>query len=118
MGSGMLPVGAYVTLEHEHILILRKENLTQLKKNLIGKEALFLGRKKCLVLWQVERHKRGFQATGNKNIRERSGAYPVELAYRLINMFSIQGDIVLDPYLGTGTTTLGAMASGRNSIGV
>jgi len=66
----------------------------------------------------VERHKRGFQATGNKNIRERSGAYPVELAYRLINMFSIQGDIVLDPYLGTGTTTLGAMASGRNSIGV
>ena len=33
-------------------------------------------------------------------------------------MFSVQGDVVLDPFLGTGTTTIGAIASGRNSIGV
>ena len=32
-------------------------------------------------------------------------------------MFSVNGDVVLDPFLGTGTTTIGAMASGRNSIG-
>ncbi len=33
-------------------------------------------------------------------------------------MFSVYGDTVLDPFLGTGTTTLAAMVAGRNSIGV
>ena len=33
-------------------------------------------------------------------------------------MFSVQGDLVLDPYLGTGTTLLSAIASGRNSVGI
>jgi len=35
----------------------------------------------------------------------------------LINMYSVKDDVVLDPFLGTGTTTAAAMASGRNSIG-
>lgn len=43
--------------------------------------------------------------------------YPVELATRLIRMFSFVGDTVLDPFLGTGTTTLAAASCGRNSIG-
>jgi DNA modification methylase len=44
--------------------------------------------------------------------------YPVELAERLIRMFSFVGDTVLDPFLGTGTTTVAAARCGRNSIGV
>lgn len=44
--------------------------------------------------------------------------YPMELAERLIRMFSFVGDTVLDPFLGTGTTTMAAMAWGRNSIGI
>ena len=44
--------------------------------------------------------------------------YPLELAERLIRMFSFAGDTVLDPFLGTGTTTVAAIRSGRNSIGV
>jgi DNA modification methylase len=44
--------------------------------------------------------------------------YPVELAERLIRMFSFVGDTVLDPFMGTGTTNLGASRWGRNSIGV
>jgi modification methylase len=43
--------------------------------------------------------------------------YPLELAERLIRMFSFAGDTVLDPFLGTGTTSLAAMRNGRNSIG-
>lgn len=44
--------------------------------------------------------------------------YPVTLAERLIKMFSFAGDTVLDPFVGTGTTPLAAINSGRNSIGV
>lgn len=44
--------------------------------------------------------------------------YPPELAERLIRMFSFVGDTVLDPFLGTGTTSLAAARWGRNSIGV
>ena len=121
MGSGMLPVGAYVTLEHEHILILRKDGKRIFKqeeeKELRRKSAFFWEERN---LWFSDKWKdvKGInQILKNKNLRERSGAYPLELAHRLINMFSIQGDVVLDPYLGTGTTTMGAIVSGRSSIG-
>lgn len=43
--------------------------------------------------------------------------YPVELAERLIRMFSFAGDTVLDPFLGTGSTSVAALQAGRNSIG-
>jgi modification methylase len=43
--------------------------------------------------------------------------YPVELAERLIRMFSFVGDTVLDPFMGTGSTTVAAARWGRNSIG-
>ena len=122
MGSGMLPPGAYVTLEHEHILILRKGEKREFRK---PNEKL--NRQKSSFFWE-ERNVwfsdiwEGLKGAGQKltdeKIRERSAAYPFELAYRLISMFSVKGDVVLDPYLGTGTTTLAAMASNRNSIGV
>jgi len=57
------------------------------------------------------------QALNDKDARKRSAAYPFELAYRLINMYSVKGDLILDPFLGIGTTVAAAMASGRNSIG-
>lgn len=44
--------------------------------------------------------------------------YPLELAERLVRMFSFVGDTVLDPFMGTGTTTVAAALWGRNSIGV
>ena len=44
--------------------------------------------------------------------------FPLELADRLVKMFSFVGDTVLDPFCGSGTTMLAAMNNGRNSIGV
>lgn len=44
--------------------------------------------------------------------------FPVEFVYRLIRMFSFTGDTVLDPFVGTGSTTVAAMKCDRNSIGV
>ena len=121
MGSGMLPPNAYVTLEHEYILIFRKDGNREFKK-IEEKE----NRRNSAYFWE-ERNKwfsdvwedvKGTsQKLGDKKLRDRNGAYPFELAYRLINMYSVKGDTVLDPFLGTGTTTMAAIASGRNSIG-
>jgi site-specific DNA-methyltransferase (adenine-specific) len=44
--------------------------------------------------------------------------YPVELSSRLIRMFSFVGDTVLDPFAGSGTTSVSAAEWGRNSIAV
>ena len=50
--------------------------------------------------------------------RDHPAPYPLELANRLVRMFSFVGDTVLDPFLGTGTTSLAAALAGRNSVGV
>ncbi len=44
--------------------------------------------------------------------------FPLELANRLVRMFSFVGDTVLDPFCGSGTTMVAALSAGRNSIGV
>jgi len=44
--------------------------------------------------------------------------FPEQLAERLIRLFSFAGDTVLDPFVGTGTTSVAALNSGRSSIGV
>jgi len=50
--------------------------------------------------------------------REHPSPYPLELANRLIRMFSFVGDTVYDPFMGTGTTNLAAAEAARNSVGV
>ena len=50
--------------------------------------------------------------------RSHPAPFPLELAGRLVRMFSFVGDTVLDPFMGTGTTNLAASLCGRNSVGV
>jgi DNA modification methylase len=120
MGSGMLPSGAYVTLEHEWILIFRKGGKRQFKTEidkLERKQSSYFWEERNIWfsdLWDLKGTK---QKIDKSKTRERSAAYPFELPYRLINMYSLKGDTVLDPFLGTGTTTIAAIASQRNSIG-
>ena len=45
-------------------------------------------------------------------------SFTLELATRLVRMFSFTGDTVLDPFCGSGTTMIAALRKGRNSIGV
>lgn len=120
LGSGTLPVNAYVTLEHEYILIFRKGP----KREFSSEETE--SRQESSFFWE-ERNAwfsdvwEGLKGTRQKlrinGTRQRSGAFPVELPFRLINMYSIKGDLVLDPFLGTGSTCVSAAVSGRNSIG-
>lgn len=122
MGSGMMPPGAYVTLEHEYILIFRKGG-----KRLFNHQEEKTNRRQSAFFWEERNQwfsdvwtdlKGTRQQTADKKLRQRSGAYPFELAYRLISMFSVMGDTVLDPFLGTGTTSFAAAAAGRNSVGI
>ena len=50
--------------------------------------------------------------------RNHPAPFPLELASRLVRMFSFQDDTVLDPFCGTGTTMISALRYGRNSIGI
>jgi modification methylase len=69
-----------------------------------------------------EEHQEWFQQVWSgltgESTRNHPAPYPVELAYRLVRMFSFSGDTVLDPFMGTGTTLLAAARCDRNSIGV
>ncbi|MBS0012644.1 MAG: site-specific DNA-methyltransferase, partial [Desulfobacterales bacterium] len=122
MGSGMLPAGAYVTLEHEYVLIFRKGSRREFK----GADQR-LHRQQSAYFWEERNQwfsdvwfdlKGARQDLVEKKLRKRSGAFPFALPYRLINMYSVAGDTVLDPFAGTGTTLFAAMAAARNSAGV
>jgi DNA modification methylase len=121
MGSGMLPPGAYVTLEHEYVLVLRKGPKREFKL-----EAEKQNRRESAFFWE-ERNtwfsdvwidvKGTSQHLGDRAARLRSAAFPFDVPYRLINMFSVKGDMVVDPFLGIGTTMWAAMTAARNCIG-
>ena len=70
----------------------------------------------------AEQHKFWFQQiwTGvtGASTKLHPAPFPLQLAERLIRMFSFVGDTVLDPFMGTGTTNVAAAKWGRNSIGV
>ena len=65
-------------------------------------------------------HREWFQqiwTLGGASTRLHPAPYPLALAERLIRMFSFVGDTVLDPFMGTGTTSAAAKLWGRHSIG-
>jgi hypothetical protein len=120
MGSGMLPCGAYVTLEHEWILIFRKGGKKVYKKaeeKDARRDSSFFWEERNVWfsdVWEI----RGVKQTIDKALsRDRNASYPIELPFRLINMYSQKGDVVLDPFIGLGTTVIAAMLSERNSVG-
>jgi site-specific DNA-methyltransferase (adenine-specific) len=53
-----------------------------------------------------------------ESTRDHPAPFPLELADRLVRMFSFYGDVVLDPFSGSGTTMLAAMNADRHSIGI
>jgi modification methylase len=77
---------------------------------------------KILSLISAENHRKWFQQiwTGltGASTKDHPAPYPAELAERLVRMFSFVGDRVVDPFLGTGTTTIAAAKWGRHSVGV
>jgi DNA modification methylase len=116
LGSGFLPPNAYVTLDCEYILIFRKGRLRQFPSHDKRRYASKITKKQrdgwFTQIWTVA----GTRQTASQ-IERRTAAFPIEIADRLIRMFSVKGDVVLDPFLGSGTTTKAAMQAERSSIG-
>lgn len=120
MGSGTLPPNAYVTLEHEHVLVFRNGDRREFEPGADHRyEASYFFEERnrwFSDLWDDLRA--APQVTDEETPRDRRAAFPVELPYRLVSMYSVYGDTVLDPFWGTGSTTLAAMATARDSVGV
>jgi DNA modification methylase len=116
LGSGMLPPNAYVTLDCEFILIFRKGGLRRFPpKDSARYNSKYTKQERDQWFTQI------WDVTGKKQflseVERRAAAFPEEIPRRLMRMFSVVGDTVLDPFLGTGTTLKVAYELGRNMIG-
>jgi DNA modification methylase len=104
--------GAVVKNDVEYILFMRKGG--EYRKTTMQQKALSMLTKAEMQSWFCS-----FWAD-IKGASTRGGhpaPYPIEIAERLVRMFSFAGDTVLDPFLGTGSTTIAAIRAGRHSIG-
>ncbi len=61
-------------------------------------------------LWSIKR--------GKKPVKTHGAVFPIELAEKIITNFSKPGDVVLDPFMGTGTTGVVCRDTGRDFIGI
>lgn len=121
VGSGMVPPNAYVAYEHEYILIFRKGGETRSFEPKLNEryESAYFWEERNEWFSDLWSDLPGVNQSLSKDTsnRERSAAFPLELPYRLILMYSIYGDTILDPFLGTGTSSLAAACAARNSVG-
>jgi len=116
LGSGFLPPNAYVTLDMEFILIFRKGGLRSFTpKDPDRYKSKFTKKERDQWFSQV------WNITGARQTIEgldrRIAAFPEEIPRRLIRMFSIVGDLIVDPFLGSGTSLKLSMDLGRRFVG-
>jgi site-specific DNA-methyltransferase (adenine-specific) len=103
--------GAIIKNDAEYILFLRKGG--EYRSPSPTQKALSMLSKEEMKSWL---RSAWFDIKGESTRRGHPAPYPESLAERLITLFSFAGDTVLDPFAGTGTTSLAAVTTGRNSI--
>lgn len=95
---------------HEYILVFSKGSFTRKKldgkENTISKEQFMEWTKSVWTINPESAQKIGHPAP-----------FPVELPYRLIQLYTFQGDVVLDPFMGSGSTAIAALKAGRKYVG-
>ena len=94
---------------HEYILVFSKESFSRKKgskKNTISKEQFLEWTKS---VWT-------FSAVSARSIGH-PAPFPVELPYRLIQLYTFEGDVILDPFIGSGQTAIAAIKTNRHYVG-
>lgn len=109
-GSWMSASNPVLRDYHEYILVFSKEsyskNKSQEKKDTIGHDDFIDWTRSIWTFPAVNAKKIGHPAP-----------FPVELPHRLINLYSYEGDVVLDPFCGSGSTCIAAVQNNRSYIG-
>ena len=108
-GSWMSASNPVLRDYHEYILVFSKgsysKDKSQMKRDTIERDEFIEWTRS---VWT-------FPAVNAKRIGH-PAPFPVELPHRLINLYSYEGDVVLDPFCGSGTTALAAIKNNRNYI--
>ncbi|MCF8243068.1 MAG: site-specific DNA-methyltransferase [Melioribacteraceae bacterium] len=94
---------------HEYILIFSKDSFSMPRK---GKEATI--KKEEFLEWTKSVWT--FSAVSAKKVGH-PAPFPEELPNRLLNLYSFKNDVILDPFLGSGTTCISALKNSRNYVG-
>jgi len=108
-GSWMSAVNPVLRDQHEYIIVMSKESFKREKRgeDTISRDEFLLYTRS---VWR-------FPPESAKKIGH-PAPFPEELAYRCIQLYSFKGDVVLDPFVGSGTTCVVALKTGRHFIGI
>lgn len=110
MGSFPYPRSGILKLDYEFILILKKRGSPP-------KVSREIKEKSRLTTTEWNKYFAGHWSFPGEKQDKHLAMFPEELPKRLIRMFTFVDDTVLDPFLGSGTTSLAAKNLGRNSVG-
>lgn len=111
LGSGFHPPNLIISQDTEHIAVFRKGHCRQIKTTEPKRAAAHISREErdlwCSQLWEIP----GARGAGV------TASFPPEIPYRLISLFSIVGDLVVDPFSGSHTTGIVAERLQRRFVG-
>jgi len=109
MGSYPHPPNGVVEIDYEFILLFKKRGKRRIPREV--REAAAMTKDEWKSFFS------GHWAFGGARQDEHGAVFPEELPRRLIRMYTVRDDLVLDPFLGSGTTAKVALALGRRAVG-